>query len=100
MRAGRAGNRDQQSQRRRTRGRAGCAVAHTDCPVGMRPGQCGRCRRARVGLTRSEEHTSELQSRQYLVCRLLLEKKNEGYKQKQTQGKEVTRVYNEGMRTA
>src|SRR5947209_14304145 len=30
---------------------------------------------------RSEEHTSELQSRQYLVCRLLLEKK------KQTNGK-------------
>src|SRR3712207_7445385 len=28
-------------------------------------------------LGRSEEHTSELQSRQYLVCRLLLEKKNE-----------------------
>src|SRR5258707_6412108 len=27
-------------------------------------------------LGRSEEHTSELQSRQYLVCRLLLEKKN------------------------
>src|SRR3712207_8067002 len=27
------------------------------------------------GATRSEEHTSELQSRQYLVCRLLLEKK-------------------------
>src|SRR3712207_8902439 len=26
-------------------------------------------------VTRSEEHTSELQSRQYLVCRLLLEKK-------------------------
>src|SRR5258707_10717546 len=31
-------------------------------------------------LMRSEEHTSELQSRQYLVCRLLLEKK----KKKQT----------------
>src|SRR3712207_7999226 len=30
---------------------------------------------ARKKLTRSEEHTSELQSRQYLVCRLLLEKK-------------------------
>src|SRR3712207_7801668 len=33
---------------------------------------------ALLGLTvsvRSEEHTSELQSRQYLVCRLLLEKK-------------------------
>src|SRR3712207_8713403 len=29
-----------------------------------------------AALTRSEEHTSELQSRQYLVCRLLLEKKN------------------------
>src|SRR3712207_7893052 len=28
-------------------------------------------------LLRSEEHTSELQSRQYLVCRLLLEKKNQ-----------------------
>src|SRR3712207_7422342 len=28
-----------------------------------------------VELARSEEHTSELQSRQYLVCRLLLEKK-------------------------
>src|SRR3712207_7902738 len=27
-------------------------------------------------MSRSEEHTSELQSRQYLVCRLLLEKKN------------------------
>src|SRR3712207_8576766 len=41
-------------------------------------GEDGRCvgdrgRPARGG--RSEEHTSELQSRQYLVCRLLLEKK-------------------------
>src|SRR3712207_6984620 len=35
------------------------------------------CRRADV---RSEEHTSELQSRQYLVCRLLLEKKNNLHK--------------------
>src|SRR5947209_11695701 len=34
------------------------------------PGAARRC-----GPTRSEEHTSELQSRQYLVCRLLLEKK-------------------------
>src|SRR3712207_8186039 len=31
---------------------------------------------AKSSLERSEEHTSELQSRQYLVCRLLLEKKN------------------------
>src|SRR5947209_17269868 len=40
---------------------------------------CSSARAARwivVGMTsRSEEHTSELQSRQYLVCRLLLEKK-------------------------
>src|SRR3712207_8362843 len=35
-----------------------------------------RVRHARdAGQGRSEEHTSELQSRQYLVCRLLLEKK-------------------------
>src|SRR3712207_9531596 len=31
---------------------------------------------APMALLRSEEHTSELQSRQYLVCRLLLEQKN------------------------
>src|SRR5258707_13970669 len=31
-----------------------------------------------IALPRSEEHTSELQSRQYLVCRLLLEKKKRG----------------------
>src|SRR3712207_8170112 len=36
----------------------------------------GHARRA----ARSEEHTSELQSRQYLVCRLLLEKKKESKK--------------------
>src|SRR5258707_10999822 len=33
---------------------------------------------------RSEEHTSELQSRQYLVCRLLLEKKNKLRQRKAT----------------
>src|SRR3712207_6991209 len=37
-------------------------------PAARRRGRRGRGRR-------SEEHTSELQSRQYLVCRLLLEKK-------------------------
>src|SRR3712207_9183555 len=35
--------------------------------------------RGRCPAGRSEEHTSELQSRQYLVCRLLLEKKNNTY---------------------
>src|SRR5258707_11625125 len=32
-----------------------------------------------ASLVRSEEHTSELQSRQYLVCRLLLEKKKKSH---------------------
>src|SRR3712207_7488253 len=56
-------------------------------PVGIGPGgerRHGPARRLERGLVpqvlerrvRSEEHTSELQSRQYLVCRLLLEKKN------------------------
>src|SRR3712207_7000190 len=36
---------------------------------------CKRRCRCRIAARRSEEHTSELQSRQYLVCRLLLEKK-------------------------
>src|SRR3712207_7766153 len=34
---------------------------------------------APLRVVRSEEHTSELQSRQYLVCRLLLEKKKNNY---------------------
>src|SRR3712207_8105739 len=48
-------------------------------PRGVYSGQSGTlqpCRSSRQGrAVRSEEHTSELQSRQYLVCRLLLEKK-------------------------
>src|SRR3712207_8351779 len=50
----------------------GLGVEGSGQVVGNRDG-----RRARVGALppRSEEHTSELQSRQYLVCRLLLEKK-------------------------
>src|SRR3712207_8005208 len=36
-------------------------------------------RHAKMFSDRSEEHTSELQSRQYLVCRLLLEKKKKKY---------------------
>src|SRR3712207_7187629 len=45
----------------------------------LREGQrapVGRLERDVGQVRRSEEHTSELQSRQYLVCRLLLEKKN------------------------
>src|SRR3712207_8015313 len=67
--------------------RAVAAVGSPPEPTdpGMRGGQrrderrCGaerdRQAEAEAGRRRSEEHTSELQSRQYLVCRLLLEKK-------------------------
>src|SRR3712207_6951834 len=41
------------------------------------PRQPDRHELPRDGRGRSEEHTSELQSRQYLVCRLLLEKKKQ-----------------------
>src|SRR3712207_7820270 len=54
-----------------------------DAPSGRKARSCARRlallprhgRRILPDLARSEEHTSELQSRQYLVCRLLLEKK-------------------------
>src|SRR5258707_6245552 len=39
-----------------------------------------------AGRARSEEHTSELQSRQYLVCRLLLEKKHSHDRRHRTNG--------------
>src|SRR3712207_7098418 len=47
------------------------ADAHAGGLHGVAAGEVGRLRAE----DRSEEHTSELQSRQYLVCRLLLEKK-------------------------
>src|SRR3712207_6859704 len=62
--------------------RAGAAAARArgdrrlprrDQPARAEPPRPGAA--ARPGAARSEEHTSELQSRQYLVCRLLLEKK-------------------------
>src|SRR5947209_15217263 len=44
--------------------------------VALDPADGGAARLANLPVAqRSEEHTSELQSRQYLVCRLLLEKK-------------------------
>src|SRR3712207_7397651 len=73
------------------------AVKHMDLTIGdgefmilVGPSGCGKSTALRMiagledisegelrigGEVRSEEHTSELQSRQYLVCRLLLEKK-------------------------
>src|SRR3712207_7088481 len=56
--------------RRRTAAADGAHAARRAHPAVVRHhGAAGRSR------PRSEEHTSELQSRQYLVCRLLLEKK-------------------------
>src|SRR3712207_7336836 len=46
---------------------------HRGGPVGST--KLGTAAMTGWGTARSEEHTSELQSRQYLVCRLLLEKK-------------------------
>src|SRR5436309_11764149 len=45
--------------------------------VQIHPALVGAARRRRDGYRRSEEHTSELQSRENLVCRLLLEKKKQ-----------------------
>src|SRR3712207_7548232 len=70
-------------------------VAACDGRRSPRSARCSRARRPRTpprstsrrsrtaasatARRRSEEHTSELQSRQYLVCRLLLEKKKNNY---------------------
>src|SRR3712207_8468752 len=55
-------------------GRAATVHQGQDPPEQGLPADCRAARRA-GHRPRSEEHTSELQSRQYLVCRLLLEKK-------------------------
>src|SRR3712207_7867349 len=50
------------------------------CPPGDRTADRPRySENPGCAIGRSEEHTSELQSRQYLVCRLLLEKKNQAF---------------------
>src|SRR3712207_7320383 len=52
-----------------------CWAATCGRPSPRPSGPSSRSATARRCAARSEEHTSELQSRQYLVCRLLLEKK-------------------------
>src|SRR5258707_9284824 len=52
----------------------------TELPRSKIPTRSGPCQGSSV---RSEEHTSELQSRQYLVCRLLLAKKTKTVKTRQ-----------------
>src|SRR3712207_6964554 len=60
------------AEARRTRGPRVARRARGPVGGGSHP-----CRARQDGAQRSEEHTSELQSRQYLVCRLLLEKKKQ-----------------------
>src|SRR3712207_6980810 len=64
---------DRDEEGRRTRQRRDQSGQGDSRPVGVGAVHRHLFRRAQ----RSEEHTSELQSRQYLVCRLLLEKKTE-----------------------
>src|SRR3712207_7525848 len=70
----RAGRRARQPQRQ---GRALDRLDEVDPDVRLDVGTTLRPVRRRA--RRSEEHTSELQSRQYLVCPLLLEKKKKHY---------------------
>src|SRR5438552_14063513 len=62
-----------------------CDALSGECSCGQRwsshPVRCTRAKSHSSGVSRgarSEEHTSELQSPDHLVCRLLLEKKNSG----------------------
>src|SRR3712207_8626372 len=66
------------SARRPASARAAAHPRRSPCPSTRNAGgrRSARAAAAAAPLGRSEEHTSELQSRQYLVCRLLLEKKN------------------------
>src|SRR2546422_4240292 len=50
---------------------------------------CSRCRALPRALPRSEEHTSELQSRLHLVCRLLLEKKKKHTNQERYPNRDI-----------
>src|SRR3712207_7752077 len=58
----------------RSSGRTVNSPHRTVCSTAPTISVTAGCQPAKAA-TRSEEHTSELQSRQYLVCRLLLEKK-------------------------
>src|SRR5690625_6133322 len=60
----------------RTRPRTGC-TPRSSAPLSLRTNRIPRANEETEQHDRSEEHTSELQSRGHLVCRLLLEKKKQ-----------------------
>src|SRR5438552_5798874 len=69
------------------RSQAGWVVSRAAIGEAVSPkaGRCGHCSAPRGGRPpRSEEHTSELQSPDHLVCRLLLEKKKKKLKTEHT----------------
>src|SRR3712207_7380527 len=70
--------------------------------LSVMPGICVNCFSSGVAIVfaivsgfapRSEEHTSELQSRQYLVCRLLLEKKKNKNPTTALESPKILRLY-------
>src|SRR3712207_8029856 len=72
-----AGEAVELAARRLQDGQVGHAGEHVHVlAVDLHHGGAGAPAGADEGVVRSEEHTSALQSRQYLVCRLLLEKTN------------------------
>src|SRR3712207_7885307 len=64
---------------RRARGETQHRLLTRELPLADEVRDAGGDEPRDVGVVRSEEHTSELQSRQYLVCRLLLEKKKNSH---------------------
>src|SRR3712207_7503140 len=78
FRSERAGLDDRDGARRQAGGRE--RLRDEDAGLADVAGAQAQLRRVDEGERRSEEHTSELQSRQYLVCRLLLEKKKKEHK--------------------
>src|SRR5205823_14352150 len=72
----RCGDRSGRARRRACKRACGpCAVCPTGTAASRARTVCARCAACPARGSRSEEHTSELQSLAYLVCRLLLEKK-------------------------
>src|SRR5690349_22027037 len=81
LEAGRGGARVAFLGRPRARDRAGHRAQPAPSPRRLHPAPCR---------PRSEEHTSELQSRRDLVCRLLLEKKKKKKKKQKIDKKQTT----------